>query len=438
MKKSTRISLLVFTICAAIFAFGALWYTRPSTPSYIIEEAKQRQGVPLLEVEDPATRLPPPEINYDVLAEKVSPQIKTSLMNDESFVSSIVASNKNEIATAVQNYTDEKLVPTLEDKISSLIKDLSDSLTARLKADLTTMVDDKIQTNLNNIDINTYLPQLVDALTPIVVNDIYSEIEANKEDFVQTVTVQSPQLTDTTAEQLYNDYRTQIINDLVPIILDNIEATIVANNVDSSLSSTSQPAVEATVAPFSRTMESPVVDDEPVPTVIENSDTFEDTSSNVEPVATIEEPVATIEEPVATIEEPAAPVEEPVASVDEPVAPVEEPAVTNIVDTTPTAPKAPEVKALVATPTTTVDTTETPIVEDTTTKSDTESINVVAQVPEQETIVDSTSSDATDSEISIPNFDSSQTQVLTAEDYAKLRDAIREQAIQDALNKLSE
>ncbi len=417
MKKSTRISLLVFTICAAIFAFGALWYTRPSTPSYIIEEAKQRQGVPLLEVEDPATRLPPPEINYDVLAEKVSPQIKTSLMNDESFVSSIVASNKNEIATAVQNYTDEKLVPTLEDKISSLIKDLSDSLTARLKADLTTMVDDKIQTNLNNIDINTYLPQLVDALTPIVVNDIYSEIEANKEDFVQTVTVQSPQLTDTTAEQLYNDYRTQIINDLVPIILDNIEATIVANNVDSSLSSTSQPAVEATVAPFSRTMESPVVDDEPVPTVIENSDTFEDTSSNVEPVATIEEPAATIEEPVA---------------------PVEEPAVTNIVDTTPTAPKAPEVKALVATPTTTVDTTETPIVEDTTTKSDTESINVVAQVPEQETIVDSTSSNATDSEISIPNFDSSQTQVLTAEDYAKLRDAIREQAIQDALNKLSE
>ncbi|MGD1818883.1 MAG: hypothetical protein ACPKOI_03250 [Pleomorphochaeta sp.] len=417
MKKSTRISLLVFTICAAIFAFGALWYTRPSTPSYIIEEAKQRQGVPLLEVEDPATRLPPPEINYDVLAEKVSPQIKTSLMNDESFVSSIVASNKNEIATAVQNYTDEKLVPTLEDKISSLIKDLSDSLTARLKADLTTMVDDKIQTNLNNIDINTYLPQLVDALTPIVVNDIYSEIEANKEDFVQTVTVQSPQLTDTTAEQLYNDYRTQIINDLVPIILDNIEATIVANNVDSSLSSTSQPAVEATVAPFSRTMESPVVDDEPVPTVIENSDTFEDTSSNVEPVATIEEPAAPVEEPVA---------------------PVEEPAVTNIVDTTPTAPKAPEVKALVATPTTTVDTTETPIVEDTTTKSDTESINVVAQVPEQETIVDSTSSDATDSEISIPNFDSSQTQVLTAEDYAKLRDAIREQAIQDALNKLSE
>lgn len=417
MKKSTRISLLVFTICAAIFAFGALWYTRPSTPSYIIEEAKQRQGVPLLEVEDPATRLPPPEINYDVLAEKVSPQIKTSLMNDESFVSSIVASNKNEIATAVQNYTDEKLVPTLEDKISSLIKDLSDSLTARLKADLTTMVDDKIQTNLNNIDINTYLPQLVDALTPIVVNDIYSEIEANKEDFVQTVTVQSPQLTDTTAEQLYNDYRTQIINDLVPIILDNIEATIVANNVDSSLSSTSQPAVEATVAPFSRTMESPVVDDEPVPTVIENSDTFEDTSSNVEPVATIEEPAAPVEEPVS---------------------PVEEPAVTNIVDTTPTAPKAPEVKALVATPTTTVDTTETPIVEDTTTKSDTESINVVAQVPEQETIVDSTSSDATDSEISIPNFDSSQTQVLTAEDYAKLRDAIREQAIQDALNKLSE
>ncbi|MGD1815623.1 MAG: hypothetical protein ACPKNR_01190 [Pleomorphochaeta sp.] len=403
MKKSTRISLLVFTICAAIFAFGALWYTRPSTPSYIIEEAKQRQGVPLLEVEDPATRLPPPEINYDVLAEKVSPQIKTSLMNDESFVSSIVASNKNEIATAVQDYTDEKLVPTLEDKISSLVKDLSDSLTARLKADLTTMVDDKIQTNLNNIDINTYLPQLVDALTPIVVNDIYSEIEANKEDFVQTVTVQSPQLTETTAEQLYNDYRTQIINDLVPIILDNIEATIVANNVDSSLASTSQPAVEATVAPLSRTMVSPVVD-EPVPTVVETSDTVEDTSSTVEPVA-----------------------------------PVEEPAVTNIVDTTTTTPKAPEIKALVATPvTTTVDTTETPIVEDTTTKSDTESINVVAQVPEQETIVDSTSSDSTDNEISIPNFDSSQTQVLTAEDYAKLRDAIREQAIQDALNKLSE
>ena len=52
MKRSTHISILVFTICAAILAFGALWYTRPSAPSYIIEEAKQRQEVPLLEVKN--------------------------------------------------------------------------------------------------------------------------------------------------------------------------------------------------------------------------------------------------------------------------------------------------------------------------------------------------------------------------------------------------
>jgi hypothetical protein len=262
MKRSTRISLLVFTICAAILAFGALWYTRPSSPSYIIEEAKRRQEVPLLEVTEPATRTAPAEINYELLAKTVSPIVRDSLVNDDDFMSELVAANKVEISNAVKEYTTSTLVPSMNNKISELVEELAVNLNTDLKADLISMVDEKIQATLDSIDINTYLPQLVDSLTPIVVEEVYNMVEANKDDFITIVQEvvpetssqvvssgadSTPSFTTDDAKALYFEYREQIIMDLVPIILDQIESSIVTSEVvqDSTSAETSEAVADS-------------------------------------------------------------------------------------------------------------------------------------------------------------------------------------------------
>ena len=279
MKRSTRISLLVFTICAAIFAFGALWYTRPNSPSYIIEEARQRQQVPLLEIKEPASRMAPTEINYDKLAEALLPKIKESLKNDSDFMSVQGSDNTLAISNAVKEYTTSTLVPSMNDKITTLVDQLSttlyddlstqltedistqlkDDLSAELtdniseqlrgdlQADLTQMVDGKIQMTLDSIDINTYLPFLVDSLTPVVVEQVYDMIEANKEDFIQVSKESSSEFTEDDAKALYLEYRTQIINDIVPIILNEVEA-IIQDNMQTGTVSQEEETVSDTTA----------------------------------------------------------------------------------------------------------------------------------------------------------------------------------------------
>jgi hypothetical protein len=384
MKRSTRISFLVFTICAAILAFGALWYTRPGSPSYIIDEAKQRQEVPLLEVQTPATRLAPPEINYDKLASTVSPKIKESLVNDKAFINLIVDANKSVIRESVQEYTTSTLVPAMEKKISSLVSDLSSSLRSTLHEDLTTQVDEKYQTALDSIDINSYLPQLVDSLTPVVVEQVYAQIEANKDQFIQRVEVASPSVTTEDAEKLYLEYRNQIINDLVPIILDNVEASIDLDSLSKQVASTA--VVSKTEEPK---VEEPVVVAPATPTIKE-----------AKPVD-----VALPTEVVPSVKETA-------------TTPVLEPTTKEIATTEPT-----------------------PIIEDNENvalNDNSISATIVAQVPQVEPVEEYKAPVSETESIAIPSFSSRQVQTLTTEEYEERRAQIRQDAIADALKKLSE
>jgi len=420
MKRSTRISLLVFTICAAILAFGALWYTMPGTPSYVIEEAKQRQNVPLLEVSEPATRLPAPKVNYDLLAEKVTPKIKDSLLNDESFINSVVIANKAEIQKAVQQYTDNQLVPTLETKISDLIFDLSTSLSKSLKSDLSIMIDEKVhdglQNEINSIDVNSYLPQLVDSLTPIVVEKIYNEIELNKEDFIQSVEVEvdNDEFSEDDIKQLYIEYRKQIINDLVPPILDNIELYI-RENFDIEISDIDIKKIIESIEnqedsiKISSAKEEPLIEDEGVEKALVEDE-------GVEKALVEDEGVEK-----AFVEDEGV---EKALFEDEGIekALVEDEGIE---------------KALVED-----EGVEKVLVED---EGESEKLNkspsinatIVAQVPEVSKAIEEEYSTEKGESISIPTFTSTQSQVLNAEDYESLRNQIRKQAIDDALNILS-
>lgn len=389
MKRSTRISFLVFTICAAILAFGALWYTRPGSPSYIIDEAKQRQEVPLLEVQTPATRLAPPEINYDKLASTVSPKIKESLVNDKAFINLIVDANKSVIRESVQEYTTSTLVPAMEKKISSLVSDLSSSLRATLHEDLTTQVDEKYQAALDSININSYLPQLVDSLTPVVVEQVYAQIEANKDQFIQKVEVASPSVTTEDAEKLYLEYRDQIINDLVPIILDNVEASIDLDSLSKQVVSTPVVSKTEETKIEEAKVEEPVVVAPTTPTIKE-----------AKPVD-----VALPTEVVPSVKETAA-------------APVLEPTTKEIATTEPT-----------------------PIIEDNENvalNDSSISATIVAQVPQVEPVEEYKAPVSETESIAIPSFSSRQVQTLTTEEYEERRAQIRQDAIADALKKLSE
>lgn len=389
MKRSTRISFLVFTICAAILAFGALWYTRPGSPSYIIDEAKQRQEVPLLEVQTPATRLAPPEINYDKLASTVSPKIKESLVNDKAFINLIVDANKSVIRESVQEYTTSTLVPAMEKKISSLVSDLSSSLRATLHEDLTTQVDEKYQAALDSININSYLPQLVDSLTPVVVEQVYAQIEANKDQFIQKVEVASPSVTTEDAEKLYLEYRDQIINDLVPIILDNVEASIDLDSLSKQVVSTPVVSKTEETKIEEAKVEEPVVVAPATPTIKE-----------AKPVD-----VALPTEVVPSVKETAA-------------APVLEPTTKEIATTEPT-----------------------PVIEDNdkvALNDNSISATIVAQVPQAEPVEEYKAPVSETESIAIPSFSSRQVQTLTTEEYEERRAQIRQDAIADALKKLSE
>ncbi|NCD06819.1 MAG: hypothetical protein EOL97_11925, partial [Spirochaetia bacterium] len=161
----------------------------------------------------------------------------------------------------------------------------------------------------------------------------------------------------------------------------------------------------------------------------------------------VQEPV--VQEPV--VQEPV--VQEPV--VQEPV--VQEPVV--VAQATPTIKETkpveaalptevvPSVKETVATPileptTKEIATTEpAPIIEDNdkvALNDNSISATIVAQVPQAEPIEEYTAPVSETESIAIPSFSSRQVQTLTTEEYEERRAQIRQDAIADALKKLSE
>ncbi|MFA7560109.1 MAG: hypothetical protein WCY61_05220, partial [Sphaerochaeta sp.] len=82
MKKSIAIMLLVATSVVAIAVGAGIWYTRPSAPLAIIEEAKARQRQPLLEVVPPPARAEAVEVlpaDYSDLVDELLPLIQDRL-----------------------------------------------------------------------------------------------------------------------------------------------------------------------------------------------------------------------------------------------------------------------------------------------------------------------------------------------------------------------
>jgi hypothetical protein len=80
MSKAVRINVLVITIVVTLFVFAGLWYMRPGVPNEILEQARQRQTVPLMEVQPPPIKPSVEQVsNTQALAKELLPTLAKEL-----------------------------------------------------------------------------------------------------------------------------------------------------------------------------------------------------------------------------------------------------------------------------------------------------------------------------------------------------------------------
>jgi hypothetical protein len=259
MKKSTRVSLLVFTIVTAIAAFGVLWYTRPGAPTYVLDEAKARQNVPLLEVQEPAIQQPPVEIDLDY--DTITAKVKQNLVEDDGF-STVMAQS---VSSSASNLVDKK-IDSFRDEIDTKLDDQNAKLYAKIEEELAantaklmkliedtdmyqTQIDtinDKISSMSYNleayaadvndpsnysVDITDYIPQIVDSILPQVTTNVLDVVADNKEAIFSDIYSMSENkdLSAEDAQLIYETYRDNLVKDITPQVLDSIEKEVNAN-----------------------------------------------------------------------------------------------------------------------------------------------------------------------------------------------------------------
>lgn len=279
----------------------------PGSPSYVIDEAKARQGVPLLEVQEPAIQSPPIDINLDY--NTITAKVKESLVKDNGFSTVMAKSVSNSASDLVDNKLNT-FRTEIDTKLSAQSRELLNKLDAKIESNNVElkklfMSDTTYQSQIDSInnkiinmnsnlekyaarvkdpsnysvDITDYIPQIVDAILPQVVEKVLLTVDDNKSILFSDIyaEVGNDELTDEQFEAVYNNYRSSIVIDITNEILDDIEAKV-SNEIDekllaqAALTKTTTPPVEETVAPEEETV-TPVEDKtEPVEEVSATTD----------------------------------------------------------------------------------------------------------------------------------------------------------------------
>ena len=398
MSKAVRINVLVITIVVTLFVFAGLWYMRPGVPNEILEQARQRQTVPLMEVQPPPIKPSVEQVsNTQALAKELLPtlakelegtlatSIRSRLLADQSLVS--------ELSKAVEPL----LVETLQSQLETFRQEMGRSMLNDLQALKTSLETEaaaygsRIQSELserianNKAELLSLLPQLVDAKLPQVVEQVVAQLEANKESYLASMRESlAPSLQESDLLVLYDTYRDQIVLDLVPSLLDGIEETV-------------RTEVNAYVAemPLVRVPKAPAMSSPSVKVV-----------AQPEPIPVVEAPPAPKAEPIPAQPMVVQPRTEPV-----PVEPKTElvPAQPVVVE-----PKAEPVLIQPVAPSVPKTVQTTVVVE-------------APPVPKQGQPI-----------ITVPVFEEKETIVfLTPEEYEKQRQEIRTKAIEDVLKRIA-
>ena len=419
MSKAVRINILVITIVVTLFVFAGLWFMRPGVPNEILEQARQRQSVPLMEVQPPVKKPSVEEVsNTQALTKELLPALKQELEAPltQSIRSRLLADQAlvSELSKAVQPLLTEELQSQLgafrqemEQSMLSNLQAVRQNLQAEAVAYGTQIQSDmSLAIASDKAELLSLLPQLVDAKIPQVVEQVVAQLEANKESYLARLRESiPPSLRESDFIALYDTYRDQIVLDLVPGLLDGMEATVreEVNAYVASMPLVRVPAAPSVRRPSIQVQAQPEA--APVAPVGEIAPEVVPPPSEIEtaPVVPLQEPAEPIAEPVplpsapvpaAVIVQPAEPIVEPVVL---PSAPVPAPAVVQ-----PAAPSIPK----------TVQTT----------------VKVEAPpVPKQGQPI-----------ITVPVFEEKEKVVFLApEEYEKQRQEIRNKAIEDVLKRIA-
>ncbi|MPM09802.1 hypothetical protein SDC9_56125 [bioreactor metagenome] len=412
MSKAVRINVLVITIVVTLFVFAGLWYMRPGVPNEILEQARQRQTVPLMEVQPPPIKPSVEQVsNTQALAKELLPtlakelegtlatSIRSRLLADQSLVS--------ELSKAVEPL----LVETLQSQLETFRQEMGRSMLNDLQALKTSLETEaaaygsRIQSELserianNKAELLSLLPQLVDAKLPQVVEQVVAQLEANKESYLASMRESlAPSLQESDLLVLYDTYRDQIVLDLVPSLLDGIEETV-RTEVNAYVAE--MPLVRVPKAP---TMSSPsvkvVAQPEPIP-VVEAPPAPKAEPIPAQPVVIQPEPAPVPAQPMVvqprTEPVPVEPKTELVPAQPVVVEPKAEPVL--IQPVAPSVPKTVQTTVVVEAP----------------------------PVPKQGQPI-----------ITVPVFEEKETIVfLTPEEYEKQRQEIRTKAIEDVLKRIA-
>ncbi len=413
MNKAVRINVLVITIVVTLFVFAGLWFMRPGVPNEILEQARQRQSVPLMEVQPPVKKPSVQDVsNTLALAKELLPTLKQELEGPlaQSIRSQLLADQA--LAFELSKSVQPLLAEALQSQLGNFRQEMEQSMLSNLQALRENLQADavangnQIQSVMseaiasNKAELLSLLPQLVDAKIPQVVEQVVAQLEANKESYLASLRESiAPALEESDLIALYDTYRNQIVLDLVPALLDEMETTV-REEVNAYVAS--MPLVRVPAAP---TVKRPSIqvqaqsETAPVAPVVEIAPEVVTSPSEMEtaPIILQEEPAEPIAEPVSV---PSAPSVAP--AVVQPAAPIPSAPVPALVLVQPAAPSIPK----------TVQTTVT--VE-------------APPVPKQGQPI-----------ITVPVFEEKEKVVFLApEEYERQRQEIRNKAIEDVLKRIA-
>lgn len=413
MNKAVRINVLVITIVVTLFVFAGLWFMRPGVPNEILEQARQRQSVPLMEVQPPVKKPSVQDVsNTLALAKELLPTLKQELEGPlaQSIRSQLLADQA--LAFELSKSVQPLLAEALQSQLGNFRQEMEQSMLSNLQALRENLQADavaygnQIQSVMseaiasNKAELLSLLPQLVDAKIPQVVEQVVAQLEANKESYLASLRESiAPALEESDLIALYDTYRNQIVLDLVPALLDEMETTV-REEVNAYVAS--MPLVRVPAAPSVKRPSIQVQaqsETAPVAPVVEIAPEVVTSPSEMEtaPIILQEEPAEPIAEPVPV---PSAPSVAP--AVVQPAEPIPSAPVPALVLVQPAAPSIPK----------TVQTTVT--VE-------------APPVPKQGQPI-----------ITVPVFEEKEKVVFLApEEYERQRQEIRNKAIEDVLKRIA-
>ncbi|MDD3057820.1 MAG: hypothetical protein PHO72_05845 [Sphaerochaeta sp.] len=245
MKKSVRLNVLVITIVVTLFAGTGLWYLRPSVPNEILEQARQRQSIPLMEVPPPARQPAVEEVaDTKALVSELLPElqmqltpaltetIRSALLADETLLSDLAKQLEPLLVANLSPKLEETLAwgtEAAEVRLSAMLEKRLEEQTLGLQREglsLASEVETRLLDAISKAksEVAAYVPQVVDALLPSLTEQTVAAIEANKDAYVAYLVQQLPQgLDEQEVIDMYLAYRQQIVQDLVPTLLDGLE-----------------------------------------------------------------------------------------------------------------------------------------------------------------------------------------------------------------------